>query len=100
MNAHKLADMQIEIHVARCAVYSLARRIDRGEDCTVEAAAIKVYASEMYNRVANHGLQICGGLGYLRDSDMQRHFRDARLLLFGGGTSEIQRNIVARSLGV
>jgi len=100
VNAHKLADMHIEILVTRAAVYELARRIDRGENCVADAAAIKVFATEMYNRVANEGLQIFGGSGYMRESDMQRHFRDARLLLIGGGTSEIQRNIVARSLGL
>jgi alkylation response protein AidB-like acyl-CoA dehydrogenase len=61
---------------------------------------VKAFATEMYKRVADEGLQVCGGFGYLRDSAMQRHYRDARLLTIGGGTSEIQRNIIARALGL
>jgi len=98
--SHKLASMQIDIHVARVATYDLARRIDAGHDCKTEAAVVKTFASEMYKRAADEGLQVCGGSGYLRDSAMQRHYRDARLLTIGGGTSEIQRNIISRALGL
>jgi alkylation response protein AidB-like acyl-CoA dehydrogenase len=98
--SHKLASMQIEIHVARVATYELAHRIDLGQDCRTEAAVVKTFATEVYKRAADDGLQVCGGSGYLRDSAMQRHYRDARLLTIGGGTSEIQRNIIARALGL
>jgi alkylation response protein AidB-like acyl-CoA dehydrogenase len=97
---HKLASIQIELHVARAATYDLARRVEAGHNCKVEAAIVKTFTTEVYKRASDEGLQVCGGYGYLRDSDMQRHFRDARLLTIGGGTSEIQRNVVARALGL
>lgn len=95
---HKLADIAIELHVARAATYELARKIDAGRDCRVEANLVKVFASEMVVRAADAGLQVMGGVGYLRSSDMQRQYRDARLLTIGGGTSEVLRNVVARAL--
>jgi alkylation response protein AidB-like acyl-CoA dehydrogenase len=95
---HKLADIAIELHVARAATYELARKIQAGRDCRVEANLVKVFASEMLVRAADAGLQVMGGQGYLRSSDMQRQYRDARLLTIGGGTSEVLRNVVARAL--
>jgi alkylation response protein AidB-like acyl-CoA dehydrogenase len=97
---HKLADMATEAHIGRLMLYDLARRIDAGERCDLEASMAKLYCTEMYYRVADEALQIHGGRGYMMDSDMQLHLRDARLLKIGGGTVEIMRNIIAKRLGL
>jgi alkylation response protein AidB-like acyl-CoA dehydrogenase len=60
----------------------------------------KLFTSETYMRAAHQGLQIMGGYGYMMEYDMQRHFRDAKLGEIGAGSSEIQRLLLARSLGV
>ena len=96
--SHKLADMALGIHVGRVATYDLARRIDRGENIAAASAMVKTFTTETYVRVADQGLQILGGAGYLRSSAMQRHYRDARLLTIGGGTSEIMRNVISRAV--
>ncbi|HWE55728.1 MAG TPA: acyl-CoA dehydrogenase family protein [Acidimicrobiales bacterium] len=97
---HKLADMATEAHIGRLMLYDLAQRIDRGERCDLEASMAKLYCTEMYYRVADNALQIHGGQGYMMDSDMQLHLRDARLLKIGGGTVEVMRNIIAKRLGL
>jgi alkylation response protein AidB-like acyl-CoA dehydrogenase len=96
--SHKIAEMATGIHVGRVATYDLARRVDRGENIAAVSAMVKTFTTETYVRVADHGLQILGGAGYLRSSAMQRHYRDARLLTIGGGTSEIMRNVISRSV--
>lgn len=97
---HKLADMAIEIQLARSLIYDLAEKIDRGERCRMEASIAKAFCAEMYNRIAYQGMQIHGGLGYTMETDMQLHLRDARLMTIGGGSSEIMRNIIAKELGL
>lgn len=61
---------------------------------------LKLFVGETYQRVAEMGVQILGGYGYTMEAPMARHYRDARLGTIGGGTSEIQRNIIARGLGL
>jgi alkylation response protein AidB-like acyl-CoA dehydrogenase len=95
--AHKIADMEVGVHVGRLATYDLARRVDRGENIVATSAMVKTFTTETYVRIADHGLQVMGGAGYLRSSAMQRHYRDARLLTIGGGTSEIMRNVISRA---
>jgi acyl-CoA dehydrogenase len=92
--------MAVDLHVARVATYDLARRDDAGEDIRTISAVVKAFTTEMYKRAADAGLQVLGGTGYLRSSPMQRHYRDARLLTLGGGTTEIMYNLVSRSLGL
>ena len=65
-----------------------------------DAAIVKLYSSETYKSVSDMGLQILGGYGFTMEYPMQRFFRDSRLAVIGGGTSEIQRNIIAHSLGL
>jgi len=96
---HKLADMATEIEAARLLVYQAAARHDAGQDCRREAAMAKLYASEVANRVASQAVQIHGGLGYMRESRVARFYSDAKVLEIGEGTSEVQRNIIARLLG-
>jgi acyl-CoA dehydrogenase len=93
-----LADSAVEIHAARLMVYDAAAKLDRGIRVSREAAMVKVYASELANRVADRVLQIHGGMGYMKDSPVERAYRDARILRIYEGTSEIQRMIIAEDL--
>lgn len=97
---HKLADMATDAHIGRLLLYDLARRIDAGQRCDLEASMAKLFCTEMYFRVADKGLQVHGGQGYMLHNDMQQHFRDSRLLTIGGGTVEVMRNIIAKRLGL
>jgi alkylation response protein AidB-like acyl-CoA dehydrogenase len=96
----KLADMAMEIELASLMTYKAAWLNDKGEKCIKEASMAKLYASEMVNRVAYNALQIHGGYGYMREYPMERYFRDARIMEIFEGTSEIQRVIIARQLGL
>ena len=98
--SHRLADMQTDVDLARLMARELALRITRGEDCRLQAAQAKLVSTEMLKRVTEHGMQIMASAGYADGSDMQRYFRDARLYTFGEGSSEIQRDLIARELGL
>jgi len=98
--SHKLADMQVMAEVSRMLVYRFAYRLDRGRATARDAAILKLYVAEAYKAISDLGLQVFGGYGYTMDFDIQRHFRESRLGVIGGGTSEIQRNIIAKSMGL
>lgn len=98
MTKLKVARAGTELDAARLLVHRAAALADKGEPFTAAAAMAKLYASETGTRVANHALQILGGYGYLREYDVERIARDARLMEIGEGTSEIQRIVIARSL--
>src|SRR5256714_4169424 len=93
-----LADSAVEIHAARLMVYDAASKLDRGVRASNEAAMVKVYASEMAGRVVDRVLQIHGGMGYMKESPVERAYRDARILRIYEGTSEVQRMIIAEEL--
>ena len=93
-----LADSAVEIHAARLMVYDAAAKLDRGKRASIEAAMVKVYASEMAGRVVDRVLQIHGGMGYMKESPVERAYRDARILRIYEGTSEVQRMIIAEDL--
>jgi alkylation response protein AidB-like acyl-CoA dehydrogenase len=93
-----LADMQTEIDAARMLVYRSAAIADAGRPYTREASMAKLYASEAATRACNKAVQIHGGYGYTREFPVERYLRDAKLCEIGEGTSEIQRNIIAREL--
>ncbi len=95
----KLADMAMEIELARNQVYKAAWLKDQGKPFGKEAAFAKLFASEMGFRVCNQAIQIHGGSGYMREYDVERHLRDIKLMEIGEGTSEIQRLVIARHLG-
>lgn len=97
---HRLADMQMRVDQARLTVLHLAWAIAAGADCRREAAQAKIVATECLQYVTDHGMQILASAGYSADSDMQRYWRDARLYSFGEGSNEIQRDIIARELGL
>lgn len=94
-----LADMQTEIEAARGLTYYAAWLRDQGSDRAGPfAARAKLYASEMVNRVVYRAVQIHGSTGYSRESDVERMYRDARVISIYEGTSEIQRMVIARDL--
>lgn len=95
---HKLADMATQLEAARTLVYRAAWLIDQGEQDTKLSAMAKLFASEMVNYVADETTRIFGSYGYAMEYDAQRYFRDARFVLYGGGTSEICKNMIAREL--
>ena len=97
---HRLVDMKIEIQKAKLLVYELARAVDAGENCESIAAMAKLVATEAFQFVTNHGMQIMASAGYATDSAMQRYWRDSRMYSFGEGANEIQREIVAREMGL
>lgn len=94
--AFKLAEMQTEIEVARSMLYQTARLSDSGLPFSAEATMLKMFSSEMCVRICDQGLQIMGGYGLCNEYQMERMYRDAKLLTIGEGTSEICRMIVGR----
>ncbi len=95
--AHKLADMAADIEAARWLVNYGAWRIDQGTIDAVTASKVKLVASEMSVRVTEQAIRIHGGAGIMREYPVGRFHRDALVYVIGEGTSEIQRNIIARS---
>ncbi len=93
-----LADMAISIYAGRQMVYHTAWCRDQKQRVTQQAAMVKVYCTEMVNRVADSGLQIHGGMGYMKESPIERIYRDMRLFRIFEGTSEVQRMVICREL--
>jgi acyl-CoA dehydrogenase len=93
-----LADCQTETYAAKCMVMDAARKRDRGESITMEAACTKYFASEMVGRVADKAVQIFGGAGYVADYGIERFYRDVRIFRLYEGTSQIQQIVIARGL--
>ena len=98
--SHMLTEMHMLVDTARLQVYRFAWLVSQGKAGRIEAATLKLYAGEAYKKVADLGLQVMGGYGYSAEFAMERHYRDARLATIGAGTSEVQRNIIAKSLGL
>jgi len=98
--SHKLADMKVMLDIARMLVYRFAWLMAQGRATRHDAAVVKLYSGETYKTISDLGVQILGGYGYCMEYPMQRFFRDSRLATIGAGTSEIQRNIIARGLGL
>ena len=94
----KLVDAAMRIEAARLLTYRAAAMKDDGRRTTVEAAMAKLHASEVAVRVAEDGVQIHGGYGFIKDYPAERFFRDVKLTTIGEGTSEIQRLVIARQL--
>lgn len=94
----KLADMATSIDIARQYIYYVADKKDAGIRCDLEAGMAKLFASEMALKIAWDALQMHGGYGYTKDLPLERYWRDAALLPIGEGTSEIQKEIIARRL--
>jgi len=95
---HKLSEMFTDIEAARNLTYKSAWKVDQEEDITKLASMAKEYASRVAVDVANEAVQIHGGSGYVNDFDVERFYRDAKILQIYEGTTEIQKNIIAREL--
>ncbi|MCM3122441.1 MULTISPECIES: acyl-CoA dehydrogenase family protein [unclassified Mesobacillus] len=95
----KLADMAMKIELARNMVYKAAWLKDQKRPFSKEASMCKLYASEIAMEVADQAVQIHGGYGYMREYEVERYMRDAKLLEIGEGTSEVQRMVIARLIG-
>ena len=91
----KIASMATEIEAARALMYMVCEKIDQGVRCDKEASMVKLFASEMSERVTSEALQIFGGGGYTTLNQVERHWRDARLTKIFEGTSEIQMRIIS-----
>lgn len=94
----KLADMEVKIQLARTFVYKAAWLKDQGRPFGKEAAIAKYYASEMAMEVCDEAIQIHGGYGYMKEYEVERFLRDAKLLEIGEGTSEVQKMVIARHI--
>lgn len=97
---HKVAEMARQVDVARAYTRSVAERHAAGEDVLTETAYAKNTAVYACEHVVHEAVQLHGGMGYMRESEVERHYRDARLLGIGGGTNEIMNEIVAKRLGL
>jgi alkylation response protein AidB-like acyl-CoA dehydrogenase len=98
-NAFKLADMAVEIDAARLMLYRACWLRDSGKPFSKEAAMAKLYCSEVMYRCANHAVQLHGGYGLMQEYNVERFYRDQKLLEIGEGTSEVQRIVIARHIG-
>jgi acyl-CoA dehydrogenase len=97
---HKLAEMARQTDVAREYVRAAARRLQQGEEAAMQVAMAKNTAVEACRHVTYEAVQIHGGMGCMRESEVERHYRDARILSIGGGATEIMNEIVAKGLGL
>ncbi len=94
----KLADMATKIEASQLLIYSAAEKKERGERCDLEVGMAKLFATETALDVSMEAMRILAGNGYSKDYPVERFYRDAPLLVIGGGTNELQRLIIARSL--
>jgi len=99
VNAFKLADMALEIECARLILYKACWLRDNDRPFSKEAAMGKLYCSEVMYRCANHAVQLHGGYGLMKEYDIERFYRDQKLLDIGEGTSEVQRLVISRLIG-
>ena len=96
--AFKLADMATKIEAASLLTYRAADLKQKGHNVNRESAMAKLYASEVAVEVANDGVQIFGGYGYIKDFPAEKFYRDAKLCTIGEGTSEIQKLVISRAI--
>lgn len=99
VNAFKLADMAVEIEAARNLLYKAAWLCDQGRDYKVYASMAKLFCSEVAYRCVNHGVQLHGGYGLMKEYEIERFYRDQKVLEIGEGTSEILRLVISRHIG-
>ncbi|MFC2121890.1 acyl-CoA dehydrogenase family protein, partial [Bacteroidota bacterium] len=98
-NAFKLADMAVEIEAARNLLYKAAWLCDNKKDYKNFSAMAKLYCSEVAYRCVNNAIQIHGGYGLMKDYNIERFYRDQKILEIGEGTSEILRLVISRNIG-
>jgi acyl-CoA dehydrogenase len=95
----RLVEMRRRVEVARTYVHEIARRHVAGEDAVAEACLAKQTAVECATYVCDQAVQLHGGAGYLHGTEVERHYRDARILPIGGGATEVLTDLAARLLG-
>jgi alkylation response protein AidB-like acyl-CoA dehydrogenase len=95
-----VSDMATEVDAARLLVYRAAFLEDSNLPYSKEAAMAKLFASEIAMRATNKAIQIFGGYGYTREYPVERYFRDVKLCQIGEGTSEVQRIVISKKLGL
>ena len=94
----KLADMATKIHAARLLVYDAAAKKDQGGRIDLESGMAKLFASEVCGEVTMEAMRIHGGYGFIKESPVERYYRDAPLMIIGEGTNEVMRLVIARQL--
>ena len=94
----KLSDMALKIQASKHLVYHAAWKKDQNMPVIKEAAMAKLFSSETAMSICTEAIQVLGGFGYIHDYDVERFFRDAKILEIGEGTSEIQRIIISREI--
>lgn len=97
---HKLAEMARQVDVARTYTRAVILRHLAGEDVVTEVSMAKNTAVAACDHVVDEAVQVFGGMGYMRGSEVERHYRDARILGIGGGTTEIMNEVIARRIGL
>ena len=94
----KLADMATKVQAARLLTYDAAAKKDRGDRVDLESGMAKLFASEICQEVAMEAVRIHGGYGFIKESPVERYYRDAPLMIIGEGTNEIMRLLIAKQL--
>ena len=94
----KLADMATQIYASEEMIYNAAWLKQNGKPYKKEAGMAKLFATEAATQIANQAIQIHGGMGYVKETEVERMWRDAKLLEIGEGTSEVQRIVIAREV--
>ena len=94
----KLADMATKIQAARLLVYDAATKKDTGQRVDLESGMAKLFASEVCLEVAMESMRVHGGYGYIKESPVERYYRDAPLMIIGEGTNEVMRLVIAKQL--
>lgn len=97
---HRLADMATQLEASKAFTYQCAQRIDRGEMVFKEVSMAKNFATDVSDKLTYDAVQIFGGMGYMRESVVERLYRDNRILSIGGGTREIMNEIISKGMGL
>jgi alkylation response protein AidB-like acyl-CoA dehydrogenase len=96
---HKIAEMASQLEAARQLAYQSAWMVTQNMECVKETSMTKLFCAETGKKIACMGMEVMGKFGYTRDCDVQRYFRDIPILSIGGGTSQIQKNIISKIIG-
>ena len=96
---HKLVDMQMKIEAARAYLYDCAWAVQQGEQAAARLAMLKNCATQAMQFCADQAVQILGGAGFMRGSRAERIYREVKVMMIGGGSEEIMKDLAARQLG-